>query len=213
MQKVPAAINPALLCGVAASLLLHGSLLGMRSGRQGPAVAWDSGHAAVELTLVPSVASLAHTPTQPDEPEQLHTTSPPVITEHPVPPANTSEFKKAPAASEPAIPATANAQKSDGSPELDKGIESPAAATSPCRPLYPRLSRRFGEEGVVVVSVEVDGTGRASDIHIVRSSGYDRLDRAAMAALEKACFTPAMHHGKPCASILTQTFRFRLNDD
>ena len=53
------------------------------------------------------------------------------------------------------------------------------------KPEYPRISRERGEEGNVVLQVEMS-SGGSRDIKVIKSSGYHRLDKAAVNALEKA---------------------------
>ena len=59
-------------------------------------------------------------------------------------------------------------------------------------PRYPYLSRANGEEGRVILQVVVDKYGLASEITIVQSSGYRRLDKAATKAVKKWKFQPAL---------------------
>jgi protein TonB len=58
-------------------------------------------------------------------------------------------------------------------------------------PAYPHLSRRFGEEGRVVLRVLVDAQGRPQAVEVERSSGFARLDRAAVQAVRRWHFVPA----------------------
>lgn len=58
-------------------------------------------------------------------------------------------------------------------------------------PVYPHLSRRFGEEGRVLLRVLVDAQGRAQAVEVERSSGFPRLDRAAIQAVQRWRFVPA----------------------
>jgi protein TonB len=57
-------------------------------------------------------------------------------------------------------------------------------------PQYPRESSRRREYGTVVLRVLVDPDGRAAQIQVERSSGFQRLDEAARQAVEKALFRP-----------------------
>lgn len=50
---------------------------------------------------------------------------------------------------------------------------------------YPGLSRRFGEQGRIVVSFVIQRSGELSDIQVVESSGYPRLDNAAIETLKR----------------------------
>lgn len=63
-------------------------------------------------------------------------------------------------------------------------LENPA-------PVYPALSRRFGENGRVILRVFVERSGRAGQVEINASSGSPRLDRAAQDAVSRWKFVPA----------------------
>ncbi|PJK08151.1 hypothetical protein CO614_10990 [Lysobacteraceae bacterium NML120232] len=51
---------------------------------------------------------------------------------------------------------------------------------------YPKAARRAGEEGVVYISFEVNRKGHVSNIELAQSSGYARLDNAALNAINRA---------------------------
>nr|VFJ48175.1 MAG: protein TonB [Candidatus Kentron sp. FW]VFJ53656.1 MAG: protein TonB [Candidatus Kentron sp. FW] len=53
------------------------------------------------------------------------------------------------------------------------------------RKYYPRASQRRGEEGKVVVSFVIRKDGELTDLAIVRSSGIQRLDEAALKTLRR----------------------------
>jgi TonB family protein len=89
---------------------------------------------------------------------------------------------------------------------------SPPVISSMPEPEYPDDSRIHGEEGVVTLSVAVDRYGRGLGVEVVRSSGYGRLDRAAIDALEKARFLPAKERGEPVPSVKKIAVRFSLKD-
>lgn len=46
---------------------------------------------------------------------------------------------------------------------------------------YPRMSRKLQEEGVVLVTFVIHASGRVTDVGVVTSSGFERLDEAAQA--------------------------------
>lgn len=94
----------------------------------------------------------------------------------------------------------------------EKGVISHVVVTGLSKPKYPRYSRINGEEGTVVFIVEVSANGRPGKIEIETSSGYRRLDRAAVRALEKAAFIPARLGGKAVSSIKRIAFRFDLEE-
>lgn len=78
----------------------------------------------------------------------------------------------------------------------------PASAVQYLEPLvpdYPRLSKRLGESGRVVVRVYIDEAGLARNTQVNRSSGHPRLDDAALAAVQKARFKPYTENGQAIA--------------
>jgi protein TonB len=96
----------------------------------------------------------------------------------------------------------------------------PAAPPTPPRaashlsnpqPEYPRASRQMGEEGTVVLRVLVSADGRAEQVEIKRSSGYDRLDQSALRAVRKWRFNPATKEGQPIAAWYDQPLNFKLD--
>lgn len=77
-------------------------------------------------------------------------------------------------------------------------------------PAYPSLSRRLGETGKVVLRVELDETGRVSAARVITSSGFDRLDAAALAAVRTWRCRPAQRDGQAVRSVALQPFDFTL---
>lgn len=78
------------------------------------------------------------------------------------------------------------------------------------KPAYPQLARFRGEEGTVVLDVYVLATGRAGEVRLRRSSGYDTLDASAREAVQKWRFVPAQQGGKPVEAWVSIPIRFRL---
>lgn len=78
------------------------------------------------------------------------------------------------------------------------------------KPRYPRLARKRGWQGRVILHVDIDHTGSPVNIQIVHSSGYKVLDRAARRAVKKWTFTPAKRAGLNVASQLSVPIRFDL---
>ncbi len=74
-------------------------------------------------------------------------------------------------------------------------------------PEYPPVSRRLGEQGTVILQVLVDAEGRAIEAKIVQSSGFPRLDQAAIAGVKDDYrFVPGTLDGK--AQPMWYTFKF-----
>jgi protein TonB len=59
------------------------------------------------------------------------------------------------------------------------------------KPRYPTLSMRLGEQGIVLLHVHVNSQGQALDVNIKQSSGYARLDQAALDVVKQWQFIPA----------------------
>ena len=83
---------------------------------------------------------------------------------------------------------------------------------SPDNPLprYPTVARRRGIEGTVTLEVRVDGAGLPERVAIARSSGSTLLDEAALEAVRRWRFRPALRSGEPVAGIVTVPITFRL---
>ena len=79
-------------------------------------------------------------------------------------------------------------------------------------PRYPYLSRANGEEGKVILQVVVDKYGLASEISIVQSSGYRRLDKAATKAVKKWKFQPALKGGLNVQGVVQVPISFVLRN-
>lgn len=64
-------------------------------------------------------------------------------------------------------------------------------------PRYPVEARRKREEGVVVLLILLGIDGTVAEISIARSSGHDRLDRAALSAVRQWRWRPTERGGVP----------------
>ena len=73
----------------------------------------------------------------------------------------------------------------------------PQVTRSSCKtPDYPAASRRLEETGVVQLAFLVDVDGKAIESKIEQSSGFSRLDNAALLALQLCSFQPGTMDGK-----------------
>lgn len=68
---------------------------------------------------------------------------------------------------------------------------------STVEPEYPRLSRRNAEAGRVLVRVFIDAAGTPRQVQLAKSSGFERLDASALAAVLKFRFRPPTENGLP----------------
>jgi protein TonB len=78
------------------------------------------------------------------------------------------------------------------------------------KPAYPSVSRRLNEEGRVILRVYVDTSGKPKEIQLVQSSGYQRLDQAALEAVKMWRFTPAQYTGQAVAAWVQVPVSFQL---
>lgn len=81
--------------------------------------------------------------------------------------------------------------QSPPSPTLSEPRFDAAYLNNPA-PVYPNMSRRLRETGMVQVRVRVDSSGRPTNVILAKSCGYARLDDAALSAVRRWKFEPAM---------------------
>ncbi|WP_337879345.1 energy transducer TonB [Rheinheimera sp.] len=78
-------------------------------------------------------------------------------------------------------------------------------------PVYPKLSRQLKEQGTVVLDVLVLKTGKVGQLKVKTSSGYPRLDQAAVNAVRHWTYSPAKELGQPVDLWFAQPVVFQLN--
>jgi protein TonB len=78
-------------------------------------------------------------------------------------------------------------------------------------PKYPELARKAGIEGTTTVKMLVDIDGSIIDVKILKSSGNQMLDQAAIIAAKKSKFTPAKQRDKYVRVWVARPMHFRLN--
>ena len=197
-------------------LALHGVLVAML---------WQTGRVAVRKLESPALSvsllpaqSAKPVPTEPRQPvispvlpalavsvvptpEFASQTAPREIT--PTPPANPAKPETEPTVvRNPSLnPPTAPKPVAEGS--LRYRVE-PAVEV-------PRLSRRAGEYGSVVLRVVFDVHGSPRDIQIQRSSGHARLDAQALEAMQAARIEPYLERGHPIDIVASATLEYELN--
>ena len=79
------------------------------------------------------------------------------------------------------------------------------------KPPYPPLSKRLGEQGQVLVRVLIGADGVAQQAEIKQSSGFERLDQAALAATMRWRYLPGRRAGVPEAMWFTAPITFALD--
>jgi len=94
---------------------------------------------------------------------------------------------------ESSLPASSLGGSSTGDPKVIAIDQSKAIVP---RPFYPNISQRMGEVGEVKIRVYVNELGKVEEVKLELSSGYYRLDQAALEAAKKAKFMPHIEMGK-----------------
>jgi protein TonB len=83
----------------------------------------------------------------------------------------------------------------------------------PTKPDYPASSRRAGEAGTVVLDLYILPNGRVGDARVQKSSGFPRLDEAAVREAKRSWrFVPGTESGKPVAMWHSTKVTFNLTD-
>lgn len=77
-------------------------------------------------------------------------------------------------------------------------------------PDYPALSMRMNEHGKVVLRVELGEDGHVAHSEVKTSSGYQRLDAAALSAVKTWHCKPAIRNGVAVHALALQPFNFIL---
>jgi protein TonB len=77
-------------------------------------------------------------------------------------------------------------------------------------PVYPRMARRRGYEGTVLMEVLVSREGRVQALRLLESSGHSVLDREAMAAVKGWVFEPARRGSGKVEMWVKVPVRFKL---
>jgi protein TonB len=77
-------------------------------------------------------------------------------------------------------------------------------------PTYPRQSKRMGEQGTVVLRVLIGLQGTTEKAEIRTSSGFVRLDQAALETVQRWRYVPGKRNGSPEAMWFNVPVRFIL---
>jgi len=126
----------------------------------------------------------------------------------------------------PVAPAPAPARSP--SPPADQQVATlappalPAAPILPPQPIsglatnrkpdYPMAARERGQQGRVVLRVQVSPEGAPLGVTVLSTSGYPLLDKAALTAVERWRFRPATQAGVAVAGAADVPFEFKLEE-
>lgn len=108
-----------------------------------------------------------------------------------------------------AIPIADTAGGENPEPEIVEARVDTAYLDNP-KPVYPPLSRRLGEEGTVLLKVDVSAAGAVTAVAVERSAGYARLDEAARKTVMRWRFVAARRGEENVASTVLVPVTFAL---
>jgi len=92
-----------------------------------------------------------------------------------------------------------------------KGMIGPSILSQKDPP-YPERARRERQEGTVVLQIEILANGRAREVRVKQSSGYELLDKAAVDSVKSWRFVPAKNRatGKAVECVTSLPIVFKL---
>jgi len=202
------------------------------------AVPLPTADAAVDVSVVaaaPAPAASSATPATPEPPAEPPPTPPPPPEPTPtptLPPPPVPE--SAPIAEATPIPREHPQHHEPAKPphpNPNSSVPKPAGPTQPAatqqtgarggtgsavrarynpKPPYPAEARRLGQQGRVMLEVQVSADGRPTSVSVKRSSGFPILDSAAVQGVREWTFEPARIGGLPIASRADVPVNFSL---
>lgn len=113
-----------------------------------------------------------------------------------------------------AAPGAATAPPAPVAPPAAAPVIAPrtdAAHLNNPAPAYPAVSRRMSEQGRVLFDVFILADGRVGEIKLRHSSGFSRLDEAALDAVRRWRYVPARRGNEPIPYWYIQPITFSLD--
>lgn len=224
-QDVPLPVRRSMV-GTGFAVVLHLALLGLFAYQfesTSPPITPPQQYMTVSLV---SPETPKPTPPQPrPTPQQPVSKQQPVAKQRPAPPSiapSQPTLTSAATATNPVETTASAAQPAPPAPPVQAPAKEAPVAIVPPRfdaaylsnpaPEYPRISRRMGEEGRVLLKVQVGADGRPTDVSIFKSSGFPRLDESARdTVLRSWRFVPARQADQAVAGTVKVPIDFTLN--
>jgi protein TonB len=123
----------------------------------------------------------------------------------------TRQARPAPQPVQQAVAAAPTAAgQSEGASASNSGKTSDAVLVKGAEPVYPQSALRSHQSGWAVVAFSIDPNGRTSDVHVTSSQPRHVFDRAAVEAVTRYRFTPAMKNGEAVSTTREQRIEFNL---
>ena len=203
--------------GVITSVLIH---LGVAAAFLGP---FGSGNGPQDRVVMVTIEGVDPTTEQGDQPTRKELSIP--ERDHPEAPLEPARVKKEEKAKvavvkplkarqerpqEPKTAPEATESSSKGGWGIAPPLYSQPVISFFPKPPYPSVARRQSIEGRVELSLSVSPQGTVREATVVKSSGSDALDEAAVASSYEATFQPALRAGVPTEAQKNVVVNFSL---
>lgn len=185
MSYAQPAIGPRSIIGISFVVLIHAIMIYvLRSGLEHSPLMLAAGPVFAELIDEPQVEPAQPPPPPPSlQPVHVDTVPEPELAIDL--PAESSQGITLATSTPAPSPAGRPAATEIIPPRIDQN-------RSDMMPSYPPTSKRLGEQGRVLLLVHVMRNGKAAEVKLTHSSGFERLDQAAIAHVQRAWrFVPA----------------------
>ena len=189
MSYAQPAIGSRSVVGISFVVLIHAVMIYvLRSGLEQSSLMLAAGPVFAELIDEPPIEPAEPPPPPPSlQPVHVDTVLEPEIAIDL--PAESGQAISLPTTSPVAAPAIQTTAAEIIPPHIDQD-------RSDMMPSYPPTSKRLGEQGRVILLVHVTRNGKAAEVKLARSSGFERLDQAAITHVQRAWhFVPARSGG------------------
>jgi periplasmic protein TonB len=197
--------SPARIAGIALVVVIHIGLV--------YALIAGLAYRTVQVTLVPIETKIIQQTQEeksepPPPPPDFKSPPPPFV---PPPEVNIATPPPAPAQSTAITNVTPVRPPPAPPPHEAVTVQPHVELATSHQPEYPPVSRRLGEAGTVMLEALVDPSGRATDVKVVQSSGFPRLDQAAVDGVKANYhFAPGTVDGKPQPMHYSFKFTWKL---
>jgi protein TonB len=161
-----------------------------------------------KLTPPPKTPQPVLTPPPTPQPPAPATPEPPAVLAAPTAAPTAPAVQAAPPAPPPPAPPAPPPP-----PAAPAKVEMPSSKADYLHnppPDYPRMSKRLGEQGKVVLKVLIGTDGTPQKVELVTSSGFERLDKSAMDAAMRWRYVPGKRGGVPEAMWYQVPIQFTL---
>jgi protein TonB len=163
---------------------------------------------AATQTVKPVPAPAPRPPAKMTPPPETRVATPePAVIPEPVPAPNAPVVVAAPppvaTQAAPTAPAAVTSHRVELPSSDAQYLQNP-------KPSYPAISKRLGEQGKVMVRVLIGVDGRAQKAEVAQSSGYERLDQAALNTVLAWRYVPGKRGGVPEAMWFNVPINFIL---